>query len=109
MGASESTRDEFFVRKSDLIEVVHHVWIEAGLAVRQVLARSLVREAVRCVEQPFATPPGIEVLLGDFPDFVLQHGKSIFGEINEFAMECFGPSRTKPTVDLGTLRRSQAV
>ena len=78
------------MRWSDLVEVVHHVWIEAGLAVRQILTRSLVREATRCVEQPFATTSGVEVLLGDFPDFVLQHGETIFGEINELAMERFG-------------------
>ena len=43
-----------------------------------------------CVEQPFATTSGVEVLLGDLPDFVLQHCKPIFGEINELAMERFG-------------------
>ncbi len=50
----------------------------------------MVRETIRRIEQPFATPTGIEVLLRDLPDFVLQLGKSIFGEVNEFAMEGLG-------------------
>ena len=63
----------------NLIEVVSNVGIEPRLAIRQILTGALVRETVRCVKQPLAAALGIEILLGDFPDFVLQHRKSIFG------------------------------
>ena len=63
------------MRWSDLIEVLRNVGIEARLAVREVLAGTLVREAARCVQQPFATSSCIEVLLGDLPDLILEHGQ----------------------------------
>ena len=90
---------QFFVGHGDLIQVVSDIRVEARLAVSQVLAWTLVGETVRGVEQPFASSTGIEVLLRDLPHFVLQHGKSIFGEINEFAMEGF-----RPRISLGESR-----
>ncbi len=75
------------MRWSDLIEVLRNVWIEAGLAVREVLAGPLVREATRRVQQPFPTSSCIEILLGDLPYLILEHGQPLFGEINKLPME----------------------
>ena len=93
----------------NLIEVVSNVGIEPRLAIWQVLTGPLVRKAIRCIEQPLAAAFGIEVLLRDLPNFVLQHGQSVFGQVDELAVECirarvpFGQSCLKVCVGLWQL------